>query len=118
MTHTLFGSLLSVNAGEGKPMTVQGETIITGFDKRPTGGAVRVEAVPAPSVAAPGWSSGSPSPPAGRLHARTNPDVDELILPDTGTGIALAPAAPPVPRENSGWPWCARSPRCLVKRGA
>ncbi|MFD3928203.1 MOSC domain-containing protein [Streptomyces sp. NPDC058614] len=44
MTHNIFGALLSVNVGEAKPMTVQGETIITGFDKRPTDGAVRVEA--------------------------------------------------------------------------
>jgi ferredoxin-NADP reductase/MOSC domain-containing protein YiiM len=44
MTHNFFGALLSVNVGEAKPMTVQGETIITGFDKRPTDGAVRVEA--------------------------------------------------------------------------
>ncbi|AKH85654.1 hypothetical protein AA958_29270 [Streptomyces sp. CNQ-509] len=75
-------------------MAVQGETITTGFGKRPTGGAVPVEAVPAPSVAAPGWSSGLPSPPAGRLHARTHPGVDELILRDAGTGIAPASAAP------------------------
>ncbi|PZG03042.1 MOSC and FAD-binding oxidoreductase domain-containing protein [Nonomuraea aridisoli] len=39
-----FGAVLSVNAGEAKPMTVQGETITTGFDKRPIDGAVQVEA--------------------------------------------------------------------------
>lgn len=44
MTYRFSGALLSVNVGEAKPMTVQGETIITGFDKRPTDGAVRVEA--------------------------------------------------------------------------
>ncbi|MFG3151439.1 MOSC domain-containing protein [Streptomyces sp. NPDC048219] len=44
MTHTFFGSLVSVNAGKPQPMTVQGETIITGFDKKPADGAIRVEA--------------------------------------------------------------------------
>ncbi|MGV9891824.1 MOSC domain-containing protein [Streptomyces sp. NPDC003395] len=43
MTH-IFGELLSVNLGQAGPMTVQGETIVTGFDKRPTEGAARVEA--------------------------------------------------------------------------
>ncbi|MEU7864258.1 MOSC and FAD-binding oxidoreductase domain-containing protein [Nonomuraea sp. NPDC049141] len=44
MAQDFFGALLSVNVGEAKPMIVQRETIITGFDKRPTDGAVRVEA--------------------------------------------------------------------------
>lgn len=39
-----FGALLSVNVGVAKPMDVQGETVITGFDKRPTADAVQVEA--------------------------------------------------------------------------
>ncbi|NGO68343.1 MOSC domain-containing protein [Streptomyces boncukensis] len=43
MADTL-GALLSVNVGDAKPMFVQGETVLTGFDKRPTDGAVRVEA--------------------------------------------------------------------------
>jgi ferredoxin-NADP reductase/MOSC domain-containing protein YiiM len=38
-----FGVLLSVNAGLAAPMTVQGEPIVTGFDKRPTGAAERIE---------------------------------------------------------------------------
>jgi ferredoxin-NADP reductase/MOSC domain-containing protein YiiM len=38
-----FGVLLSVNAGPAAPMTVHGETIVTGFDKRPTGAAARIE---------------------------------------------------------------------------
>ncbi|MEU7864474.1 hypothetical protein [Nonomuraea sp. NPDC049141] len=44
MAQDFFGALLSVNVGEAKPMIVQRETIITGFNKRPTDGAVRVEA--------------------------------------------------------------------------
>ncbi|NUR92260.1 MAG: MOSC domain-containing protein, partial [Nonomuraea sp.] len=36
--------VLAVNVGHAGPMVVQGETIVTGFDKRPTDGAVRVEA--------------------------------------------------------------------------
>ncbi|WP_181139885.1 MOSC domain-containing protein [Streptomyces sp. Ru71] len=43
MTH-IFGELLSVNLGQAQPMTVQGETIVTGFDKRPARGAALVEA--------------------------------------------------------------------------
>ncbi|MEV0981676.1 MOSC and FAD-binding oxidoreductase domain-containing protein [Streptomyces sp. NPDC049915] len=40
----IFGELLSVNLGQAQPMTVQGETIVTGFDKRPAQGAVLVGA--------------------------------------------------------------------------
>lgn len=41
---TTFGVLLSVNAGRAAPMTVQGETVVTGFVKRPIGAAARIEA--------------------------------------------------------------------------
>ncbi|WP_232665185.1 MOSC domain-containing protein [Pseudonocardia sp. TRM90224] len=32
---TTFGALVSVNAGSAAPMAVQGETVVSGFDKRP-----------------------------------------------------------------------------------
>ncbi|MEJ3651952.1 MOSC domain-containing protein [Actinomycetes bacterium KLBMP 9759] len=38
MTST-FAALVSVNAGSAAPMAVQGETIVSGFDKRPLDGA-------------------------------------------------------------------------------
>ncbi|MGW9593951.1 MOSC domain-containing protein [Streptomyces chartreusis] len=44
MPQNFFGVLLSVNAGEAKPVTVQGETIVTAFGKSPMCGAVQVEA--------------------------------------------------------------------------
>jgi ferredoxin-NADP reductase/MOSC domain-containing protein YiiM len=44
MSVSSFGTLLSVNAGQASPMTVQGETVVTGFDKRPTGAPGRIEA--------------------------------------------------------------------------
>lgn len=37
----------------------------------------------------------------------THPDVDELILLDTSTGVGCVHRCR---HENSGWPWCARSP--------
>lgn len=40
---TSFGAVLSVNAGRAAPMAVQGETVVTGFDKRPTRAAGRIE---------------------------------------------------------------------------
>jgi len=40
---TTLGALLSVNAGVAEPMTVQGEAIVTGFRKRPTGDVERIE---------------------------------------------------------------------------
>lgn len=43
MAENFFGALLSVNAGKAKPVTVQGETVITAFGKSPTCGAVQVE---------------------------------------------------------------------------
>jgi MOSC domain-containing protein YiiM len=38
----LFGEVLSVCAGRAAPMRVQGETIVTGFDKRPVEDRVQV----------------------------------------------------------------------------
>ncbi|MGR6924418.1 MOSC domain-containing protein [[Actinomadura] parvosata] len=42
MMAEICGSVLAVNIGQARPMIVQGESIVTGFDKRPASGAVRV----------------------------------------------------------------------------
>jgi ferredoxin-NADP reductase/MOSC domain-containing protein YiiM len=43
MSTLIVGALLSVNAGPAAPMSVQGETVVTGFVKAPIEGSRRVE---------------------------------------------------------------------------